>query len=327
MICIVNNCEILKKPKRRETVGLFSKKNKKTKDIALVNEIESNGFNQSSELPAVRETLPDTQKGKRMDKEMEKASIGFDELATLTGRKKGDLLDESLFLQIKKIMAKVGKVVLRYSITDGEFEKVILNLDTLGADGIILSPVYIPACAKVVKKHGLQSLPITAVVDFPFGESMFKSKIADVKSVDDQGVDAISVMMPVALTAQDKLKMLKKQLSKLASMRKGRVGIALNATDVSSDALSRALKLCEKVGVKRVTLVFGAASVSEVVGVVECVQGAVKNLRIDVLANVGNAEGVVEISKCKIGAVYTPFADEIGAELLKRFKIKSATLK
>ncbi len=276
--------------------------------------------------PVVFETLPDLKKGKKRDKKIEISFEGFDDLSTLTGREKAELIDESLFLQIKKIIARLGKVIVRYSITDAEFEKVLLNLDTLSADGIMISPVYISTCAKFVKKHSLQRLPVSAIIDFPNGESDFKSKLVDARKADRQGVDAVTVMMPVALTVSDKVKELKIQLNKLSSMCQGRVGVAFNASDCELEDLVRSVKYSEKHGVKRATLVFGSATLAEVLEVVNHVKGAVKSMRLDVLANVNSVEGVVELSKCGVGAVYTPFADDIIRATMQRFNIKSAKL-
>mgnify|MGYP003457440365 CR=1 FL=1 len=49
--------------------------------------------------------------------------------------------------------------------------------------------------------------------------------------------------------------------------------------------------------------------------------------KIFVLASIERAESLIELFKLKIDMVLTPFADDIGRDLIKRFNVKSIKLK
>lgn len=273
------------------------------------------------------ENLPDgiTTEQKDSDKKVAEDDEwdGFRELSILTGEKREDLIDQALFLQLKKMFSVMGKVIVRYSIEDAKLEKILKNSLTFGTDGLIISPVYIPSVSKIVRRRGLQKLPIYTIIDFPFGESLFKSKIADIKNSVALGVDGIIVMMPVALTTLEKQKTLKKQLSKFSYMCNGKVTVGLNASDVATEDFIRTLKFIEKRKISGVTLVFGEQSIEQAKEIVSLAKKTVKKLKIKVLANVTNVESVLEINDVGASAIYSPYADEIELGLIERFKIKS----
>ena len=48
--------------------------------------------------------------------------------------------------------------------------------------------------------------------------------------------------------------------------------------------------------------------------------------KIFVFANVSSPEGIIALFKNQVDKILTPFADDIGKDLLKRFKVKSIKL-
>ena len=95
-------------------------------------------------------------------------------------------------------------------LTDEELEKIFLNANALTLNQVMVSPVYLPVCERIVKRHKLQNICVGSIVDFPFGESSFKSKLNNVRDAVRIGVDEVSVMIPSLHTTTEYLKTYKK---------------------------------------------------------------------------------------------------------------------
>lgn len=265
-------------------------------------------------------------KGDGVKKEDGDVYAKFPELAELMNTTVEQLRDEFFLFQVRKLMSRIGKVIVRYNVSEAEVERIFLNADALSLNQIMVSPVYLPVCKRLVKKHKLHDVCVSAVIDFPFGESSFKSKIHNVKDSVRIGVDEVSVMLPTMLCTEDNAKVLKKQIRKVGTSYKGRAGVALNATDLDEEQIKRAMKFAGKSKVNCVTFAFGEATLEEVKSKIETVNKYKNGKKIAVLANVDRAESVMELFKLEVDRILTPYADGIGEELVKRFEIKSVKL-
>ena len=293
-----------------------------TKNQVATGEIYSGSGHEGSGSGEI--TISNNKKGKKT-KEVNHNDIFLD-LAKLLDSNVEDILDDCLIYQIKKIMANIGKILVRFSVSDKEVEKLLVNTNLYGGQGLMSTPVYLPIIAKNVKKHNLESLPVGTLIDFPFGESVFKSKLIDVKTSIKKGVDKVMVMMPVALTAGDKARVLKGQLKKLAKFPNNLVGVAFNAGDALDSDLIKAIKLAQKCGIKEITLVFGVSTLEMVKTIIKNVKKVAKDITLNVNANIENAESCIDLVNAGADIVYTPYAEEIGKTLFKRFKIKGVKL-
>ena len=128
-----------------------------------------------------------------------KSGINFSEivkeLSLLTGSSVEKIKDECCLSQIQKIMAKTGKVVVRSNLTDSKMEEILLSAVELKIGEILIAPTYLGAIKRQVEKKGLSSQKINLLIDFPFGESSFKSKMTELKIGKDKKkkiVDTIS---------------------------------------------------------------------------------------------------------------------------------------
>ena len=101
-----------------------------------------------------------------------------------------------------------------------------------------------------------------------------------------------------------------------------------NYIDLQSDSIiAPAVKFFEKSKVKALTLVFGEASESQVKRKMSMVNGFRGSKKVYVLGNVETPEAVMELKKLNVDGIYTPYTETIGAELVKRFNVKSVNLR
>jgi deoxyribose-phosphate aldolase len=251
----------------------------------------------------------------------------FPDLAKLMNTSEESLKREFFLFQVKKLMSKLGRVIVRYNETEKELERIFVNSSELGVGEVVVSPVYLSTTARLIRKNGLTDLFVRSLIDFPFGESSLKSKIADIRDSLGAGVDGITVVLPNVLCEKENVKELKKQVKKFGRSFKKGVSVALNATDLSDDALCHAVKVIEKSRIEKLTLLFGETAQPELVKRLTAINLVKGDLNISALANVDSAEGMTELFRLGVDSILTPFADRIGEELIKRFKIEGVNLR
>ncbi len=304
----------------------------KKKEIIALSDSADLVVASANDLALVQEELPmevcaKKIKGKKKEQIKEDEFSGFPDLAKLMGTTVNELKDEFFLFQIRKLMSRLAKTVIRFGVSDKQMEKLFYNAKQLEMDEIIVAPAFLPACVKQVKKLGEEGFKVGALVDFPFGESTIKSKISEVKECVKTGVDDITVMMPSMLVCKENIKQLKKQSAKIAKLYKGFAGIALNATDLNEEQIKLAIKAVNRTKLAFLTFVFGTATLDEVNSKMAIVKKYKDGKQIFALANVDTAEGVMALFSNGVDKILTPYADEIGEELVKRFNVKSVKLK
>ena len=250
----------------------------------------------------------------------------FPDLAELMNTTVEQLKDEFFLFQVRKLMSRIGKVVVRFNVAEAELERIFLNAAALQLNQIMVSPVYLPVCERLVKKHKLHDVCVASVIDFPFGESSFKSKLHNVRDAVRIGADEAVVTLPTMICAEDNTKILKKQIRKVGASYKGGAGVLFNATDLEEEQIKRAMKFAGRSKVNCITFAFGEATLEEVKSKIETVNKYKNGKKIAVIANVDRAESVMELFKLEVDRILTPYADKIGEELVKRFEIKSVKL-
>ena len=248
------------------------------------------------------------------------------DLAALMNMSIEDLKDEFYLFQIRKFMSRLGKVAVRYNLTENEGEKLYVNSARLALNQLLVAPAYVDNCLKYAEKHENENVPLGVIIDFPFGESTFSGKLLSVKECARKDISEVSVVIPPMYAEPEKARELKKQLKKLGRIRYCPVGAAFNAQDMTEEQLKRAVKTAEKTKIAFITLFFGETDDALIKSRTEMVLKNVSGKKINVFGNINNAAICTELLKLDTGTIFTPFADEIGAELLKKFKIKSLKL-
>ncbi len=252
---------------------------------------------------------------------------GFPDLAKLMNTTVEQLKDEFFLFQVRKLMSKLAKTVIRYSISDKEMNKLFTNAKLLEMDEIVVAPAFLPACRKQVAKMGEEGFKVGSIIDFPFGESTIKGKLMSVKESVNAGVDDVTVMMPSMLIDLDSVGAFKKQCAKIGKSFKGYAGIGVNASDLTEEQIKLAIRVVNKTKLVHITFVFGNATLEEVTEKMSIVKKYKDNKKVFALANVDTAEGIMALFTNGVDKILTPYADAIGEELIKRFKVKSVNLK
>jgi len=247
---------------------------------------------------------------------------GFKELAFLLGMEEEKLIDEFYAIGVKRFLSKLGKVIVRYNINEKQFETVLRNCKALGINETLAAPTYLQPLKRLEKTPECAGAKVCAIVDFPFGESLFKSKKAEVKSSVKMGVNGVCVTLPTMLLERANIKQLKSQVKKYGKLTSN-VGIAVSAAELDEEKIKTAVKVVEKYKASYLTLVFGDSSENDIKSKINYLKSNKGSKPVKVLGNVETVDGAMALFSLGVDEVLTPYADDIGKDLVKSFKIKS----
>ena len=260
----------------------------------------------------------------KSDSKAKKSDADFARLADILCKDEDDIIEECKLFQIKNIMSRLSKAVVRYGVESAEMKTLVINARKSGLGEIAVSPAYIDGVAKAIEKTG--EFKVCAVVDFPFGESSFKVKFSEIKNSVKKGVDGVLTVLNTAALKKDNAKPLKKELKKIGKIKAVETGIAINAEDADSDDIKQVLKLAEKAGVNYSAFLFGNVTEAELSAKLKEIKGFNSRIPVKIMANVENIGGVKTLIALGADGIITPFADAIAKELFGEFKIKRVKL-
>ena len=281
----------------------------------------------STELALEVKTQKKKGKGKKEKIEEKEKSEGDEifsdltELAFLLSTSVEALKEEFYLSQVKKIMSRIKKVIVRYDITEKELGELFAKAGQCGLGGVVVAPAYLSNSIKQNKKSLSGKISLTSLIDFPFGESSLKGKLTDIKESIKLGASSVAVALPSMMLNKENTKQLKKECRKYYRASKKSVGIVLNASDLTEEIFANAIKVLNKTKINYIILAFGEATVEEVKSKLSLVSKSGINKSLFVLANVESVERASELFKLGAESVLTPYADDIGGDLLKRFNL------
>ncbi len=258
------------------------------------------------------------------DKNGEGVDFGeFYRLAEITGETAEQVKEDCVFYRVKKIMERLGKVVSGVNATDKDFRVMLSNARTLNLGQITVSPAYISSIKRQFKQ-GADGYKVGVIIDFPFGESLFKTKMSDLHSAIQADADEVTVVLPSMLISGD-YAAFKKQAKKIGDV-KHCTGIGVSVSDLTDEQIKSVFKAVEKTNLDYVTLLFGATDMTtlkEKLGAISKYKG---HKRVKILASVRSVAGVSEVLKSGVDEILTPYADKIGEKLVEDFHLKNVEL-
>ena len=248
----------------------------------------------------------------------------FSRIAYILGKDEKTILEECKLYEIRKIMSFIEKAVVRYGVSDDEAKGIIRDAKNAGYGGVAISPAYLKSISDNMREE--DEIKVSVVIDFPFGESSFKVKHAEMKNAVKAGADEIVTVFPANLLQKESAKELKKQLKKTRGIGKIDKGVAVNAEDVDGEDIKRFMRLAEKMKMKHVAFLFGNVTAKVLCDKMRDIVANKNKLLVKVMANVEDAEGVKTLIAEKADGIITPFADKIAKELFTEFKITDVKL-
>lgn len=275
---------------------------------------------ETSVAPVTERSLQQAEK----EKLSEKVRTEFSRFADILNKDEDAIIEECKLFQIRNIMSRISKALVRRG-TDAENTRTLVkNAIKSGLGEIAAAPAYLDNVSDAMKSG--EELKVSAVVDFPFGESSFKVRFSEIKNSVKKGVDGILTVINTAALKTENAKILKKELKKTGKIKGVEKGAAVNAEDATADDIKQIFKLSEKSGIEYVALMFGSITEAELVAKMKEINAIKGKTPVKVMANVDDVDGVKTLISLGVSGIITPYADDIARELFKEFKIKSEKL-
>lgn len=270
--------------------------------------------------PVTEKSLQQAEK----EKPSKKVRTEFSRFADILNKDEDAIIEECKLFQIRNIMSRISKALVRRG-TDAENTRTLVkNAIKSGLGEIAAAPAYLDNVSDAMKSG--EELKVSAVVDFPFGESSFKVRFSEIKNSVKKGVDGILTVINTAALKKENAKILKKELKKTGKIKGVGKGAAVNAEDATADDIKQIFKLSEKSGIEYVALMFGSITEAELVAKMKEINAIKGKTPVKVMANVDDVDGVKTLISLGVSGIITPYADDIARELFKEFKIKSEKL-
>ena len=247
----------------------------------------------------------------------------FTRLAEILNKDEKTVMEECKLFQIQKITGYLSKAVVRRGLSDAKIKTLIKNVGVSGLGEVAVAPAYLKSFADEINGEDGK---VCAVVDFPFGESSFNIKFAEIKNCVKAGVDGVLAVINSAALLKDNQGELKRQLKKTGRVKGVEKGVAVNAEDVSADDIKRLFNTLEKTGIDYAAFLFGGVSEKELTDKMIEINKFRGEIRVKVMANVENVKGVQALIALGADGIITPYADAVAKELFKDFRIKSVKL-
>lgn len=298
-------------------------------DVQSDDKVEENKVEQVKDAPVeqenvvantVTETVKEQTDEQALPVSTEQKKDGFD-LAYLLGKTESGLKSEFYAYQIKELMKSIGVTLKREDVTSEQLENVYKQVVKYGADEIAVSPYFYQACKDLESKFKNQAVKFGAMIDYPYGESSFKARLADVKVAVQNGVNLITVVFPTSATALGGFGGEKLKLNKLCKVGKRSVGVAIKA-DQRQEDLKRLVKLIDGTKCSHITLLAEGVSVEKIADAIKVVSAQKSGKKVFVLTTIENMQDLSAILELKVDKVYTPYIEKIGEGLTEKFGIK-----
>lgn len=258
--------------------------------------------------------------------ECDKLLNTFNELASLLNQPIEVVKDECCLFEIRRLMSKLKKVIVGYNLKESELISTLSDCVNLGVGEILASPAYLPILIRQLKRFKEGNTKLECIIDFPFGESVFRAKLHDLKNAVKLGVKGVMVMMPRLLLAPNNLSSFKKQAKTLGKFRKVSVGLVFNGDELNAENLKKIFKVVEKTKLKYIAFHFDTDDLAFIEKRLELINLYRQKKPIKILANANDIDGVFKLNTISVDQVITPYADLIGQKLIKRFSVNLEVL-
>ena len=240
-------------------------------------------------------------------------------LAWALGKTKEKMEKDFYLFQIKELMKKLGFVILP-PISDVQLlEKQISSLIKFETGDILATPTAI-ICLTEKKSALFNKIGASAIVDYPYGESTAKSRYIDVKELAKHGIKNVVATLPVSGEGLSILGGVRSNLNKMcAKLGKG-LSIGVHAS-LGDESVKKIMKTFASVKAGSFTLLCGGMTGDLLTGAVVNALKYKADKKLFVFSDVGNVKDLAEITELGVDKVYTPYALDIGNELLEKFDV------
>ncbi len=241
------------------------------------------------------------------------------ELAKILGKTESGLKSEFYDFQIKGFMAKTGcfnpETQEDFSETD-EFLKVAKS----GVLEYAVTPYFFTGAKNAIKKAKSYPLKLTAVIDFPKGESSYYARLADAKQAVKGGFSSIMLTLPsVSLFVKNPTK-IKTQLNRISRVTKNRLGLIIKP-DNDLDKFKKTLAHLMSVKAERLVIIIKEKECNDFLANARIALSYAGKKKLFVLTDTESTQKVADLFSLKVDGVYLKNPLAVSKTLEEKFSV------
>lgn len=241
------------------------------------------------------------------------------ELAKILGKTESGLKSEFYDFQIKGFMAKTGcfnpETQEDFSETD-EFLKVV----KAGVLEYAVTPYFFGGAKNAIKKAKSYPLKLTAVLDFPKGESSYYARLADAKQAVKSGFSSIMLTLPsVSLFIKNPSK-IKAQLNRISRVTKNRLGLIVKP-DGDLDKFKKTLAHLMSVKAERLVIIIKESECADFSNYARIALSYSGKKKLYVFTDTESTQKVADLISLKVDGVYLKNPLAVSKNLEEKFSV------
>lgn len=239
-------------------------------------------------------------------------------IARLLGKSEEGLKSEFYLFKVKELMKRVGLRV-QSALSQKDLEQKISASKKVGVEEIFLTPFY-HSVVRLLKPSDLKGIKICIAVDYPLGEQSLRQKVIGVKEGCKNQADYIFCSV-----AQGSVKLScfgeeKRKILKSRRACKKPFGIIINAL-TELDDVQKILKNTEGLRLDSIVIDGTDASENQTIQALTTANTFKGKRKLHVLSSVQTAFELSALVDAGADKVYTPFAFNVGQELIAKAQI------
>lgn len=217
----------------------------------------------------------------------------------------------------KELASYINYTNLNNIVTEEEFKEFLEKAKESTFNSVIVSPTYVSLAKETLKDTDIK---IGSVVGFPLGFEDTETKIAEVKSLLDKGVDEIDVVVNLSYLKDRKYDLIGKEIEAIKKIMEDKILKVIIEVKALDDAeKSAVVQVIEKAGadfVKNATGFVAPCHIYEIVNDINIIQKYAPKIKIEMYGGIDS----YKIANQVLTAGADKIASNYGFEIVKRYK-------
>lgn len=239
------------------------------------------------------------------------------DLSRAIGKSREKMEKDFYVFQIKELMSKVGLFMSLPVESVSEAEKEIISAKKYSVENVLLCPLVYYRL--VEKSSVLKNIFSSVLVDYPYGQEHFKTRIQSVKTLNKTSPENIVLTYPISIDDAFLNKVNKRYCAKAIS-KSNEAGVLIGS-EFGEEIIKKNFCALSDLKMKSFTLYAGSLSGDDLISAVKCAMKNKGDKRLFVISNVDTAEDLSALTALGVDTVFTPNANKIGEELTEKFSV------
>ena len=217
----------------------------------------------------------------------------------------------------KELASYINYTNINNIATEDEFKEFLEKAKESTFNSVIVSPTYVSLAKETLKDTDIK---IGSVVGFPLGFEDTETKIAEVKSLLDKGVDEIDVVVNLSYLKDRKYDLIGKEIEEIKKVMGDKIlKIIIEVKALDDAEKSAVVQVIEKAGadfVKNATGFVAPCHIYEIVNDINIIQKYAPKIKIEMYGGIDS----YKIANQVLTAGADKIASNYGFEIVKRYK-------